>query len=244
MNTTQHLRRAGGLVVAGALTALLAACGGSSSTASTTATSTSTSTAPAGATAAASTAAASAAAASAAPSASGAASGAATTTAAPAASTSPAPSIATTPVPAPGGGKVTETVAPSTIATPAPVPIGATAQPVSGAKVAIATKAAKLVAKVPGDVSGDGVLVTVTITNTGTSALPVGDTVVNLTGADGNPAPMFVGEPAKPITGSLAAGKSTTGTYAFRLTPAQHGKVRVEVRGNPVMGIAVYEGKA
>ena len=151
-----------------------------------------------------------------------------------------APVPVTTPVPAPGGGSVTETVAPATVTTPSAKPIGATQTPAAGVAVTIATAPAKLVAKVPGDVSGAGVLVTVTLKNSTGKAVPAGDTVVNLYDASGAPAPDFVGEPTSPIHGDLAAGATAKGSYAFRL--AQAGPVRIEVRGNPAMGIAVYEG--
>lgn len=150
--------------------------------------------------------------------------------------------VATQSVAAPGGGDVKQTVPAATVTTPAAKPIEATVQPTQGVDVSITTKSVELKAKVPGDISGPGVLVTVTITNNGSSALGVDQTLVSLVDASGDVAPGFIGEPAKPLTGSLAPGKKASGSYAFGVDVQKRGKVRIEVRGHPSMGIAVYEG--
>lgn len=70
----------------------------------------------------------------------------------------------------------------------------------------------------PGDVEAAAVRVTVEITNTGTTALDMNLVVVNAyMGEQRDPAETYEQPGGSPVSGSLAAGKTATGVYLFRI---------------------------
>jgi hypothetical protein len=68
-----------------------------------------------------------------------------------------------------------------------------------------------------GDLAGRAVAVEVSIANRGTTAVSMDQATVTMTaGAQGLPAPTVVSDPRHdPLTGRLAPGNTSTGTYVF-----------------------------
>ncbi|MBC7631677.1 hypothetical protein [Aeromicrobium sp.] len=97
-------------------------------------------------------------------------------------------------------------------------------------------------AELPGEVGGPAIAVTVSVT--AGKAIDFSQTVVNAYyGADNTPAtPLSTGTTA--LAGSLAGGRSKTGTYVFRVPKAELGRVSIELDlsiGDPV---TLFEGSA
>lgn len=131
------------------------------------------------------------------------------------ASIEPAP---TTDVPAPGGGDINQTVAAVVVSTAPAVPLTQPASFGSGVQVQLGTLAKiDTVAQGPGEISGPGLSVPVTITNTGGAAIALDAVNVTMTDAAGSPGAPMTGAPAAPFSGALAAGASATATYVFAL---------------------------
>lgn len=82
----------------------------------------------------------------------------------------------------------------------------------------------------PGETSGDAVALTVQVTNDSGRAVDLGSALVDLRAADGGSATPSSGKPADPLSGSLAAGRSASGTYVFVLPKNQRKDSTVLVR--------------
>lgn len=169
----------------------------------------------------------------------------------------PAPS--TTSTAAPSTASAAPTAGPTTGGTPsavAPQPEGSvvprrpveTAAPrrldeptttSGGAEVSlVSVKAAAIEGNGTGDASGPGVLVRLEVANTTGRKLDTSYIQVNVANAAGDPGSLFVGPPSDPVAGSVAAGRTARGTYAFRLADATAGPVTVLVTvrsGQPVL---------
>lgn len=98
-------------------------------------------------------------------------------------------------------------------------------------------------ARIPGEVSGPALRVTVELTNTTASPASLDRVAVNLyTGSDGVPAVPVTEQAGPALHGSLAPGASARGTYAFTVPVAQRGEVTVTVGVGPQIGTAVFSG--
>jgi hypothetical protein len=168
---------------------------------------------------------------------------------------SPAASSAapTTPAPAPSG----------TTAAPRPNPSGdgsiepsrpvETAAPkkldqptkTAGASVSLVfVKTARIKASTPGDSSGPGVLVRLKMVNTTGKTLDTSFVQVNVGNEGGDPGTLVIGKPTDPITGSLKAGASAQGTYAFLLADATSAPVTVSVYVTSGQPVVTFRGRA
>ena len=102
----------------------------------------------------------------------------------------------------------------------------------------MSVKAATIEGNGTGDASGPGVLVRLEVANTTGRKLDTSYIQVNVANAGGDPGSLFIGPPSDPVAGSVAAGRSARGTYAFRLADATAGPVTVLVTvrsGQPVL---------
>lgn len=116
---------------------------------------------------------------------------------------------------APGGGTVSDTVAPVEVPALDPVPLDKTAD-VAGVAVSIdSVKKITLKATSPGDVTGPALAVAVTVMNNTDKPVDVGSAAVTAVWGDGTAGSGSAAEPASPLTGQLAAGKTAKGTYVF-----------------------------
>gem|GEM_PF-3472899 len=95
----------------------------------------------------------------------------------------------------------------------------------------------------PGEISGPAVRATVSIRNTGKSALDLEYVVVNAyTGADRTPAGAIMQPGGKPFGGSLAAGNSAEGVYLFSIEEADREDVTITVDYGVGEPVVVFQG--
>jgi hypothetical protein len=149
------------------------------------------------------------------------------------------PSTAPTDVPS-----AVVTDAPGLLPAAEPVALADTSQVGDGVRARLAEiRAVDAHARIPGEVSGPALRVTVELTNTTASPLSVDGVAVNLyTGADGAPSSPVTEQDGTPLHGSLAPGASAQGVYAFTVPVDQRDLVTVTVAVGPQAGTAVFSG--
>ena len=155
------------------------------------------------------------------------------------------PTAATTPVPAPTPGNITSEVPSGVIKTAAPVSLNATADfggSVTGklAKVESITATAKL----PGEVAGPAVRITVEIDNGSASTIDLRLTTVNVTTSGGVPGVPITGNGTNVFTGSLAPGKSAQGIYVLSVPTANRNPITVSVSYSTSANVLLFVGSA
>lgn len=148
----------------------------------------------------------------------------------------------TTPTP----GSVDQTVPPVAQSTQKPVKLdGGSSRFHKGLDVRVSDVGTKKVsAKLPGEVSGDGVLFTVTVKNGSSTVVDLNSLVVNVLDAKAVPASRITTSPAKPMPNAVAAGGSARGRYVFVVPKGARKPISVEVSlaaGDPVL---VFRGSA
>lgn len=159
----------------------------------------------------------------------------------------PSPTVpppATTPVPPPTPGGVDTTVESKPEVSKKPVKIDKPSTTGTGLTVELGRiRAIEAKAQIPGEVAGPALAVTVDVTNTGDKAADLSTVVVTLFDSDEAPGGEMTADPAKPLKGSLAAGKSTSGVYVFTVPKKKRSPitVTVSIRDAPVL---VFKGDA
>lgn len=99
-------------------------------------------------------------------------------------------------------------------------------------------------ASLPGEIAGDALRVTVSITNDRDEALDLTSAIVNLFhGADDTPATTLSGPGAEPFPTTVAAGEKASGTYVFRVVERDV-PVHVEVDVAADLTVVAFEGDA
>lgn len=149
----------------------------------------------------------------------------------------------TEPVAAPGGGDVqTEVDAGEQELLPA-ADFGQNVD-VSGLVVDVLDiQKATVQARMAGETSGPGVIVTVQIRNNSADAINVGAATVAGKSADGAPLVPMSGTPSQPFFGQLDAGGSADATYAFRTySQDEGGSFTITVNPAPNLPVAVFTG--
>jgi uncharacterized protein DUF4352 len=87
----------------------------------------------------------------------------------------------------------------------------------------------KVGAQQPGEIAGPAAAVSVTVRNTSKKRFSLDGMVVTAFYHNDLPANETSVDPAKPLTGSLAVGKTVTGTYVFTVPKKYASTLRVEV---------------
>lgn len=147
------------------------------------------------------------------------------------ASSAAAPTAATATSPAP---QPTET---SALRSVAPISSGLTAKIVS-------MKSLRATATQPGQVGGPAVRFTVRLTNTGTSAVDLSSTVLNVyTGIDQEPAYQLDSDGIV-FPSRVAAGRSVVGTATFTIPTADRRQVEVTVDTSTAAPVVAFRGAA
>jgi hypothetical protein len=115
----------------------------------------------------------------------------------------------------------------------------------AGATVSLeSVRATTIKASGPADSSGPGVLIRLKMANTTGKALDTSFVQVNVTNAAGAPGTVVLGSPTRAITGSLKAGRSAEGTYAFVLADAGSAPVTVSVYVTSGQPVVTFRGRA
>jgi hypothetical protein len=151
----------------------------------------------------------------------------------------PLPSTAPSDVPS-----AVVTDAPGLLPAAQPVALADTSQVGDGIRARLVEiRAVDAHARIPGEVSGPALRVTVELTNTSGSPVSVDGVAVNIyTGADGTPAAPVTEQDGTPLHGPLAPGASAQGAYAFTVPVDQRDLVTVTVAVAPQAGTAVFSG--
>lgn len=153
------------------------------------------------------------------------------------------PPRATTPVPAPGGGNIKQIVPNGPRTTQAPVPVAGTAAYGNGITVKLGEiKKLETTPQLPGEIGGPGVAVAVAIRNGSTAPIDLSTVTVDLQDAAGVPASPMSADPAKPLSGQLAAGATTTGTYVYSFPPNYRSPDRLTVSYSAQAPVVLFTG--
>lgn len=165
---------------------------------------------------------------------------AATTSAAPLPSSS-APSSSRLNTKPPGGG-ISVVVPSRTVVTKSPIPLASTATVVPKVTARIVSaQSVRTTARGPGEISGPGVKLVLQLSNGTAKAIGLDQTVVNVSDQNNNPAsPITTG--SAPFHGTLAAGRSATGTYVFTLPSSNTTRVNVELSYSADAPTIVFSG--
>ncbi len=166
-----------------------------------------------------------------------------TPTVAPTETMSAAPS-ATQSTPAVTPGKIDQTVAPQKQETAKPVDLDKT-QKADAITVSLKSiKSTKVTGHGPGEISGPALVVTVVVKNGSKSRVSVDSAIVTLIDSKGNVGTPMTESPARPFTGSVAAGDSATGVYVFQIGKKVRNPIRVSVTYSTEHTTALFVGNA
>jgi hypothetical protein len=161
-----------------------------------------------------------------------------TVAASPSASVNAEPS-ATVPPPSPGTPSATgsgETVRVRPVKTKEPVPLNKTADFETGLTVKISDiDSVKGVAKVPGEIAGPALKISVVADNSSKAAIDLRSVVVFVTYGQKHTPAVKLSKGTRPLEGSLPPDTQTDGTYVFTVPRSDRDLVRIEVS---------YSGKA
>lgn len=153
------------------------------------------------------------------------------------------PPRATTPVPAPGGGNIKQIMPNGPRTTQGPVPVAGTAAYGNGITVKLGEiKKLKTTPRLPGEIGGPGVAVAVAIRNGSTAPIDLSTVTVDLQDAAGVPASPMSADPAKPLSGQLAAGATKTGTYVYSFPPNYRNPDRLTVSYSAQAPVVLFTG--
>ena len=98
-------------------------------------------------------------------------------------------------------------------------------------------------AKLPGEVSGPALAVTVKVDNDSAKSLDLSSVVVNLTDASDAPGSVMSGAPAQRLPARVKAGGSASGVYVFTVPSKQQKTVTVTVSITPGKSVLKFEGR-
>jgi hypothetical protein len=138
------------------------------------------------------------------------------------------------PVTAPGPAATGPTGEPTVAVSLAPaVKIGEPAKILDDVRVEIGqVKLLTVKAEQPGEVAGSAAAVAVTVRNRSGKPFSLTGLVVTASYHDGLPGNETTSGPSKPLTGSLATGRTAKGTYVFMVPRRYAGSLRLEISSN------------
>ena len=159
--------------------------------------------------------------------------------------TSTLPPEETAPVQPPKAGSTAETVAPRPEVTKKAVKLDKPSTVSSGVVVRITeVKAIKAKAQLPGEVAGPAVALTVVVKNSSGKPVDLSAVVVNLLDSEQAPGTEMSAEPARPLSGRLASGKSCTGIYVFTVGASRRNPISVSVTLAGESPVVLFTGNA
>jgi uncharacterized protein YcnI len=113
------------------------------------------------------------------------------------------------------------------------VKVGQPANISDGVRITVgAVRDQKVSAELPGEIAGPAAVVPVTVRNSSNQPFSLDGVVVTAFYDDDVPATETTVDPAKPLTGSLAAGRTAKGVYVFTVPREQASTLRIEVSSN------------
>lgn len=138
---------------------------------------------------------------------------------------------------------VHKTVPAKTLATAKPVATNETAKFGNRVTARISSiKHINAVAHGVGEISGPAAEVTFVIQNGTSHAIDLGSVSTNLLDAAGTPSVSMTGSPADPLTGTVAPGKSSSGTYVFALSNDHRNPVTISLSYTTEAPVVLFTG--
>jgi hypothetical protein len=116
-----------------------------------------------------------------------------------------------------------------------------------GAGVAVRitdVKAITAKAQLPGEVAGPAVALTLKVQNDSSGPVDLSSVVVTLLDADQAPGIEMTAKPSDPLSGTLRAGKSTTGVYVFTVDKSRRNPISVNVTLAGAAPVLLFKGDA
>lgn len=143
----------------------------------------------------------------------------------------------------PGAPQVAPVGKPSVAISLAPaVKVGEPAEIASAVRVTVGkVKDVTVKARQPGEIAGAAAAVPLTVRNGSGAAFSLDGMVVTAFYGDDIPGNETTASPSKPMTGSLAPGKTAKGTYVFNIPKKYASTLRVEVASNQSPTIVQFE---
>jgi len=138
---------------------------------------------------------------------------------------------------------VHQTVPSAVVTTRPAVPLAGTAQ--FGGRVSAQILSARSMtaqARGPGEVSGPAVALSIRLVNGSSKALGLTDVVVDVQDAAGTPGVPMSADPARPFSGSLAAGAQADAVYVFGLPADHRSPISVSVSYSTEAPIVLFVG--
>lgn len=165
----------------------------------------------------------------------------------PTASAEPEPDVTETAEPGPDAAEEPTdegvVAAPGTLPTAPPVALDEVADFGTGVTTRVdSVDGIEAQAQGPGEVSGPGVAIDLTVTNDSAAPVDLALFLVNLTDADGNPGIPMLGDPTEPVEGLLAPGASVSGTYVFTVDEDARDGIRIEASYSTDAPVVVFAG--
>jgi hypothetical protein len=156
--------------------------------------------------------------------------------------TTTAPPVSTSGA-APTSGDINQVVPNRELVTNSAVPLDA-ASDLGGQISAKLTevKAIDAQAKVPGEISGPAVAITVEISNDSANAIGLDSVSVDVQGGGGVPTSPITTDPASPLSGVLAPGEKKTGVYVFTMPADVRNGASVTVLYSTDAPVALFTG--
>ncbi|WP_264702596.1 DUF4352 domain-containing protein [Micropruina sonneratiae] len=96
----------------------------------------------------------------------------------------------------------------------------------------------------PGEISGPALRITVRVSNYTDTAISIDSAVVNLTDSKGRVGTPYAGSPARPLAGTIDAGRKATGVYVFSVKKSARSPITVTVTYEPGAETALFVGNA
>jgi uncharacterized protein DUF4352 len=122
------------------------------------------------------------------------------------------------------------------------VPVGKPAEISDDVRITVGkVRDLRVSAHQPGEIAGPAAAVSVTVRNRSSKRFSLDGMVVTAYYHNDLPANETSVDPSKPLSGSLAAGKSATGTYVFTVPRKYASTLRVEVSSNQSPTIVQFE---
>jgi hypothetical protein len=144
---------------------------------------------------------------------------------------------------APTPGDISQVVPNRDLVTNAAVPMDASSDLGGQITARLAdVKAIDAQAKVPGEISGPAVAITVEIDNASPNAVGLDSVSVDVQGAGGVPTSPITTDPASPLSGVLMPGDKKSGVYVFSVPADSRSDVSVTVLYSADAPVALFTG--
>jgi hypothetical protein len=150
---------------------------------------------------------------------------------------------ATTPVPAPGGGSIDQEIEPGTPTTMPEVPLTDVAN--FGGSITAKVDRVEVIeaqARLPGEIAGRALAVSVTVTNESAVPLDLSGATVTLVDAAGTPASSLTAPPSQPFAAVVDPSGASTGVFVFTQSESNPRPLKISVSYAAASPVVLFVG--